>query len=331
MEDFLKTIKKKAKLNKMMIVLPEALDERVLQATEQILHLDFAHITLLGDQFEIEQLASKLKLNIKKAHIINPKNSKYTKEFSQLLFELRKSKGMSYEKAKELVEHDKNYFATLLVQQGYADGFVSGSKNTTADTIRPALQLIKTKDMFHKVSGLFFMVLDNKLMVFADCAVNINPDAKDLAEIAIDTATTAQAFGITPKVAMLSFSTSGSAKHPDADKVIEATRIVNYKRPDLLVEGEMQVDAALVESVAKSKFKDSKINGQANCLIFPDLNSGNIAYKLVERLAKSKAIGPILQGLNKPVNDLSRGCSAQDIVDVVAITAVQAQNHMNHE
>jgi phosphate acetyltransferase len=196
--------------------------------------------------------------------------------------------------------------------------------------VRPALQIIGTKEKFHKVSGIFFMILENRLLLFADCAINIDPNSTELAEIAIDTAETAKRFGIEPKIAMLSFSTNGSAKHPDADKVREAVQMIKYKRPELIVDGEMQVDAALVPEISQRKFPNSKIKGEANVLIFPDLQSGNIAYKLVERLAKAEAIGPILQGLNKPVNDLSRGCSFQDIADLAAITACEAQE-LTHE
>jgi len=212
-----------------------------------------------------------------------------------------------------------------MVHLNNADGLVSGSVHSTADTVRPALQIIKTKEQFHKVSSLFLMILQERLLIFADSAIMINPDAKDLAEIAIDTVETAKKFNIEPKVAFLSFSTHGSAKHPMVEKVTEATAIAQAKKPEVLFEGDLQVDAALVPEVAKLKCPNSKIKGDANVLIFPDLQSGNIAYKLVERLAKASAVGPIIQGLNKPVNDLSRGCSVQDIVDVTAITAVEAQ------
>jgi len=212
-----------------------------------------------------------------------------------------------------------------MVFKDHADGFVSGACHPTGDTLRPALQIVKTHDKFHKVSSFFMMMLEKKLMFFADCAVEINPDAKDLADIAIDTANTAKKFGIDPRVAMLSFSTNGSARHPMVDKVKEATSIVNFREPSLVVDGEMQVDAALVPKVCSSKFPGSSLHGDANILIFPDLNSANMAYKLVERLAKAHAVGPILQGLNKPINDLSRGCSVEDIIDLTAITVVEAQ------
>ncbi len=324
--DFLGTIKAKAaKLNK-KIVFPEAFDERTLFAVEAILKEKIASPVLLGNSGEIQKHAKDLKLSIDwtKVQIIDPAETERRERYASVLFELRKEKGLTIEEAKKWVQNF-NYFGVMVVQTGEADGLISGANSSTADTVRPALQIIGTKEKFHKVSGIFFMVLEERLLLFADCAINVDPNSNELAEIAIDTAETAKRFGIEPKVAMLSFSTDGSAKHPYADKVREAVQMVKYKRPDIIVDGEMQVDAALVREVSERKFPKSRIKGDANVLIFPDLQSGNIAYKLVERLAQADAIGPILQGLKKPVNDLSRGCSFQDIVHLTAITACEAQ------
>ena len=251
--------------------------------------------------------------------------SKYVKKF----LEIRKEHGLQEKEAKQLLQ-EPIYFATMMLRQGNVEGVISGAIHPTAHTLRPAFQIIKTHEKFHKASGVFFMVMNKKLLLFADCSVNVAPDAKDLAEIALDTVTTAQMLGIKPKVAMLSFSTYGSAQHHYVDKVREATAIVQVKNPKLIVGGEMQVDAALVPIVAKQKCPKSKVHGDANVLIFPNLDAGNIAYKLVERLAKANAIGPIIQGLNKPVNDLSRGCSVEDIVDVTAVTVLQAQGKLKY-
>lgn len=324
--DFISSIKQKAKTLNKKIVFPESLDERTLRATEIILKDGSAKPILLGKEAEIKATAKKLGLTINwdQVEFIDPEDKIRLEKYAAALVEIRKDKNLTLQEAQNLVK-DINYFSVMVVQMDEADAMISGAVGTTGETVKPALQIIKTKEKFHKVSGIFFMIMENRLLLFADCAINIQPDAHELAEIAIDTAETAKRFGIVPKIAMLSFSTAGSAKHPLADKVREATAMVRYKRPDLIVDGEMQVDAALVPSVAASKFPKSKIKGDANVLIFPDLQSGNIAYKLVERLAKAKAIGPILQGLQKPVNDLSRGCSAQDIADLAAFTACEAQ------
>jgi phosphate acetyltransferase len=322
---FLEKIKKKAKANPKTIVYPEGAEERILKAAEKVVKEGFAKVIILGDEAKVMEQAKKLKLKLKGVRIINPEKYERFEEMAKAFYELRKHKGITPEQAKEIVKKT-NYFGTMLVQMGVADGLVSGSTHSTADTVRPALEIIKTHEKFHKVSSFFFMVMDDKLMIFADCAVIIDPDAKDLAGIAIDTAKSAKAFGIEPRVAMLSFSTKGSASHPSVDKVKEAVAIVQDQMPNLVVDGEMQVDAALVPDVCMKKCPGCKIKGDANVLIFPDLNSGNIAYKLVERLAKASAVGPILQGLRKPVNDLSRGCSVDDVVDVTAITVVEAQD-----
>ncbi len=320
----LKEIKDKAKKDVKTIVLPESNDLRILKAAVKITKQKIAKVILIGKADDILKNVKKNKICLDNVIILNPKEyvdfDKYVKEY----YELRKAKGMTLKKAKQVMV-DPIYFGTMLVKNNVADGLVAGATHPTADTIRAAVQIIGTKKMFRKVSGLFLMGLHDRFLIFADSAVVIEPDAKDLADIALDTANTAKAFGIKPKIAMLSFSTAGSAKHPLVDKVKEATEIAKHLNPKLLIEGEMQVDAALVPEVCKIKFPKSKIMGKANVLIFPDLNSGNVAYKLVQRLAKARAVGPILQGLRKPINDLSRGCDVQDIVDLVAITTVQAQ------
>lgn len=309
------------------VVLPEAYDERTLLAAAKIYEQKTAKIILIGNREEILAHAEKLgvKTQLSELEYIDYKNdSERKKKYATALFELRKNKGMTQPDAEKLME-DLNYFSVMVVQMGEADGIVTGANCPSHDTLRPALQIIKTKEKFHKVSGFFFMVLENRLLLFADCMVNIEPNSRELAEIAIDTAETALRFGIQPRIAMLSFSTAGSAKHPNVDRVKEATQMVQTWRPDLVCEGEMQVDAALVPEVCAMKFPNSKIKGDANVLVFPNLEAANIAYKLVERLAHAEAIGPILQGLNKPINDLSRGCSVDDIVHLAAITSIEAQ------
>lgn len=325
MERFLAKIKEKAKCSPKRIVFPESTAERILRAVQIIKYEGFAIPILIGNKDKILTRIKELELNSEGLEFVDPENFERFEEYAQKFFELRQHKGINLDKAKEILE-DYGYFATMMVYMGDADGLIGGTTYSTAQTVLPALQIIKTKEKFHKVSSVFLMIWpDDRLLFFADCAIMIDPDAKDLAEIALDTAQTARKFGVEPKVAMLSFSTHGSAKHPEVDKVKEATAIVKSRDPNLIVEGEIQVDAALVPEVCERKFPGSKLKGDANVLIFPDLNSGNMAYKLVERLAKSKAVGPILQGLKKPVNDLSRGCSVQDIVDVCAITVVEAQ------
>lgn len=324
MQEFMQTIKEKAKADKKTIVFPESQDERILKATDEILKQGIANIILLGNEETIKSKASELNININEARIIDPNTFEKFEEYANTFYELRKHKGITLEQAKEILK-DLNYFGTMLVHMNEADGLVSGATHTTADTIRPALQIIKTKDKYHKVSSFFFMQLKEKIFIFADCAVIINPDAEELAQIALDSARNAKKFGFDPRVAMLSFSTKGSAKHELVDKVTQALEIAKNKDPNLVIDGEMQVDAAIVPAICEKKCKDCTLHGDANILIFPDLQSGNIAYKLVERLAKANAIGPIMQGLNKPVNDLSRGCDVQDIIDVTSITVVEAQ------
>ena len=313
----------KARENKKTIVLPEALDERVLRACEILLLRGIVDIILLGEKEEILLKSGSLGLNISQATIIDPLTSSYRKKFTKEFFRLRKAKGVTIESSYDLMG-SLNYFATMMVQMGLADGMVSGAIHTTQETIRPALQIIKTKPNIEIVSSLFFMSLDTKVLVYADCAVNQDPTADELATIAITSADTAIQFGITPKIAMLSYSTGSSGKGEDVRKVATATKIVQEKRPDLQIEGPIQYDAAIDKEVAKTKLPNSKVAGEATLFIFPDLNTGNNTYKAVQRSSGAVAIGPVLQGLNKPINDLSRGCLVSDIVNTVAITAIQA-------
>jgi phosphate acetyltransferase len=327
MHTFIRKIRNQAKKKNKTIVLPEGTDERILKATEQILNEKIANLILVGPPRTIKAKAKKLKLKINWKHvrIEDPKTSRLTKKFEKEFLKLRKHKGETPASSKKKML-DVNYFGTMMVQLGEADGMVTGTSCSTADAIRPALQIIKTEERFHKVSGIFFMILEKRLLIFADAAITINPNPHDLVDIATDTAETALKFGIKPKIAMLSFSTKGSAKHPAVDKVREAVARIKHKCPDLIVDGELQVDAALVPDVAKRKCPTSPIQGDANVLIFPNLEAANIAYKLVERLAKARAIGPLLQGLKKPVNDLSRGCSYKDIVNVTAFTVCECED-----
>ncbi len=330
--NLLQKIRQNAILNQMRIVLPEAFDERTLKAANIILKEGFAKIILTGSPTKIEADAKRLKLEyLHKALIINPKEHTKKNEYAKLLVEIRKKKGMTMEQALKLVE-DPLYLAALIIKSGDADGEVAGAANTTGDVLRPAFQIVKTLPGISVVSGAFFMFVNNKthgeegLLLFADCAVNPNPTAPQLAEIAVATGRTASAIaGIEPRVAMLSFSTKGSAKHEMVTKVAEATAIAKKMAPDMKIDGELQADAALIEVVANKKSPNSPIGGQANVLVFPSLEVGNIAYKLVERLGDAVAVGPILQGMAAPINDLSRGCSVEDIVNLVAITANQAQ------
>ncbi|HEO99058.1 MAG TPA: phosphate acetyltransferase [Epsilonproteobacteria bacterium] len=305
------------------IVLPESSDERILRAAEIILRRGIAQIVLLGEKKEIEQNSQRLGLDLAQAEVIDPRTSGYLEGFAQAYYALRKTKGVSQKGADERVQ-DMNYFATMMVYMGYADGMVSGAIHSTADTIRPAFQIIKAAPGVSAVSSVFFMCFKTRVLVYGDCAVNLDPDAETLADIAIASAETARAFGIEPKVAMLSYSTGSSGSGADVDKVREATEIVRTKRADLPVEGPIQYDAAIDKAVAKTKIPDSEVAGEATVFIFPDLNTGNNTYKAVQSSSGALAIGPILQGLRKPVNDLSRGCSVDDIVNTVAITAIQA-------
>lgn len=332
--ELLKKIIEKAKGNKKRIVLPEGTEERTLKAAELLLADGVANIILIGDLAEIKKTEIKLNLkHVSKATIIDPKNYDKKEAYADLLVELRKSKGMTKEEALKLAS-DPLYIACLMIKAGDADGEVAGALNFTGDVLRPALQIIKTKKGVNVVSGIFMMFTkkeeygDNGLLFFADCAVTPDPTAEQLAQIATISGETAKTFtGKDANVAILSFSTKGSAKHPLVDKVIEATKIAQASTPKgVKIDGELQADAALMPKVASQKAPNSDVAGKANVLVFPSLEVGNIAYKLVQRLGDAEAIGPVLQGMAAPVNDLSRGCSVDDIYNLVAITAVQAIN-----
>lgn len=329
--DFIEGLKAKAREGKARIVLPEGLEERTLKAADVILAEGFAEIILIGNPDDIKKSATTFDLrNIDKAKIVDPDNHEKLEAYTQFLYELRKNKGLTMEQAARLVR-DPLYLGPLMIKNGDADGEVSGAENATGDVLRPAFQIVKTLPGISVVSGAFIMILkdmefgDNGIMIFADCAVNPDPDALQLAEIAVSSAITAKSIaGIDPRVSLLSFSTKGSAKHALVDKVVEATEKAKAMRPDLMIDGELQADASIIEAIGKKKAPGSKIAGKANVLVFPDLQSGNICYKLVQRLAHAEAIGPILQGMAAPINDLSRGCSVSDIVNLVAITCNQA-------
>ncbi|UMB61475.1 phosphate acetyltransferase [Lutibacter sp. A80] len=317
---------KRAKTQRKHIVLPEGNDDRIIAAAVRLLDTDIVDLTILGDKVAIESAIVRLGLivDINKLNIINPIESEYFNDFATTLFELRKHKGLTIKMAEDLMG-DVSYFGTMMVHKGLADGMVSGAAHTTGHTILPALQFVKTKPGVSVVSSVFFMCLEDRVSVFGDCAINPNPNSEQLAEIAISSAESSINFGIEPKIAMLSYSSGASGKGEDVDIVREATEIVKAKRPDLKVEGPIQYDAAVDPSVGKSKMPDSEVAGQANVLIFPDLNTGNNTYKAVQRETGALAIGPMLQGLNKPVNDLSRGCTIDDIFNTVILTAIQAQ------
>ncbi|MBN2052132.1 phosphate acetyltransferase [Candidatus Woesearchaeota archaeon] len=327
MRTILDNLKEKARANPQRIVFPEAYEEKTLRAAEALLRERICVPYLIGDRPAIDRRSGELGLNLSGVEVRDPKFDDNLQKYIDEYLYLRKGKGVTSEQAKEkmLLPH---YFGAMMMRMKHADGMVSGLNSETKPFV-PSFEIIGTKETFHKVSGLFLMIWpsDGRLMFFADCSTIIDPDAKDLAEIGLDTAETAKKFGVEPKIAFLSFSTHGSARHALVDKIIEATKIAKYRKPELVIDGEIQVDAALVPEVAQKKCAGFPIQGDANVLIFPDLNAGNIAYKLVERLAKAHAVGPILQGLRMPVNDLSRGCSVQDMVDVAIITAVEAQGN----
>ncbi|MEU5638469.1 phosphate acetyltransferase [Streptomyces milbemycinicus] len=306
------------------VVLPEGTEERVLRAADVLLRRDVCDLTLLGGEDAVRKRAAELGIQLADAQIIDPQTSPLRDRFAELYARLRAHKGVSYELAYDVVA-DVSYFGTLMVQEGLADGMVSGAVHSTAATIRPAFEIIKTAPDAQIVSSVFFMCLADRVLVYGDCAVNPDPDAEQLADIAIQSATTAAQFGVEPRIAMLSYSTGTSGSGADVDKVRKATELVRERRPDLLVEGPIQYDAAVDAAVAATKLPDSEVAGKATVLIFPDLNTGNNTYKAVQRSAGAVAVGPVLQGLRKPVNDLSRGALVQDIVNTVSITAVQAQ------
>lgn len=330
--NLIEQIKENAKRNKQTIVLPEGYEERTIKAADIVLEQGIANIILIGNKIELETKANELGLkHISQALIVDPEDHPRKQEFIDKLVELRKNKGMTPEQAEQLLKNPL-YLGAMIVKMGMAQGEVAGADNATGDVLRPAFQIVKTKPGISCVSGAFVMIMKDKtyghngIMVFADCAVLPVPDAQELAQIAVEAGKTAKAIaGIeNPKVAILSFSTKGSAKHEVVDKVIEATRIAKEMAPDMDIDGELQADAAIVPSVAKKKAPNSEIAGGANVLVFPSLETGNIAYKLVQRLANAEAYGPILQGMAAPINDLSRGCSVDDIVNVIAITCNQA-------
>ncbi len=329
--DFLEKLKERATKNKKRIVLPEGTEERTLRAADVILEEGFADIILIGNPDEIASESRRLVLkNISRAKIVDPGNHEKMEIYADLLFDIRNHKGMTREQASSLVQNSL-YLSVLMIKSGDADGEVAGAENSTGDVLRPAFQIVKTKPGISVVSGAFIMVLKDKelgedgIIVFADGAVHPDPNAEELAEIAVSTGqTTKDLLGIEPRIAMLSFSTKGSAKHELVDKVVKATEIARKKDPSLRIDGELQVDAAIVPEIAMKKAPDSEIAGRANVFIFPSLETGNIAYKLVQRLAHAEAIGPVLQGMAAPINDLSRGCSVSDIVSLVAITANQS-------
>lgn len=338
MGNLIQRIVENAKADKQRIVLPEGTEERTLKAADMLVANGVAKLILIGNKAKIEQLAGEYNLkNIAQTTIIDPQNHEKKQAYADLLFQLRQAKGMTPEQAATLVE-DPLYLACLMIKANDADGEVAGALNSTGNVLRPALQIIKTAPGISCVSGAFLMFTPNEafgekgLLVFADCATTPNPNANELAQIAVATAQTTRALaGVEPRVAMLSFSTKGSASHESVDKVTEATRIAKEMAPDLLIDGELQADAAIVPAVAAQKAPGSNVAGRANTLVFPNLDSGNIGYKLVQRLAGADAIGPILQGMAAPVNDLSRGCSIDDIYKIVAITCNQAIGLKNNK
>ncbi|AJC25698.1 phosphate acetyltransferase [Bacillus velezensis] len=322
MADLFTRVQEKVAGKDVKIVFPEGLDERILVAVNNLAGNKVLKPIVVGNKEDIQAKAKELNLTLDGVDIFDPHTYEGMEELVQAFVERRKGKATEEQARKALL--DENYFGTMLVYKGLADGLVSGAAHSTADTVRPALQIIKTKEGVKKTSGVFIMARGDEQYVFADCAINIAPDSQDLAEIAIESANTAQMFDIDPRVAMLSFSTKGSAKSDETDKVAEAVKIAKEKAPELTLDGEFQFDAAFVPSVAEKKAPDSDIKGDANVFVFPSLEAGNIGYKIAQRLGGFEAVGPILQGLNMPVNDLSRGCNAEDVYNLALITAAQA-------
>jgi phosphate acetyltransferase len=314
----------RARGSKQHIVLPEGDDDRILRAASTLLKRDVVDLTILGHEPTLRARADELGLDLRAAAVVSPHDESYVNRFAATYAAARAHKGISLEEAHEIVQ-DVSFFGTLMVHEGLADGMVSGAAHTTAHTITPSFQVIRTLPDVSIVSSVFFMCLDDRVLVYGDCAINPDPTAEQLADIAISSANTAAQFHVEPRVAMLSYSTGESGTGSDVDKVREATRLVRERRPDLIVDGPMQYDAAVEPSVAASKAPDSPVAGRATVLIFPDLNTGNNTYKAVQRSAGAVAVGPVLQGLRRPVNDLSRGATVQDIVNTVAITAIQSQ------
>ncbi|WP_102422325.1 phosphate acetyltransferase [Bacillus amyloliquefaciens] len=322
MADLFTKVQEKVAGKDVKIVFPEGLDERILVAVNNLAGNKVLKPIVVGNKEDIQAKAKELNLTLDGVDIFDPHTYEGMEELVQAFVERRKGKATEEQARKALL--DENYFGTMLVYKGLADGLVSGAAHSTADTVRPALQIIKTKEGVKKTSGVFIMARGDEQYVFADCAINIAPDSQDLAEIAIESANTAQMFDIDPRVAMLSFSTKGSAKSDETDNVAEAVKIAKEKAPELTLDGEFQFDAAFVPSVAEKKAPDSDIKGDANVFVFPSLEAGNIGYKIAQRLGGFEAVGPILQGLNMPVNDLSRGCNAEDVYNLALITAAQA-------
>lgn len=322
MSNLFDTLKERLSGNAKRIVFPEGSDQRILEATSQLAVEGLVQPVLVGKPSEIEQKAASLKIKLDQVEILDPEEYPEFEAMVEQFVERRKGKATEDQARQMLL--DENYFGTMLVYMGKADGLVSGAAHSTADTVRPALQIIKTKPGIKKTSGVFVMVREQEKFVFADCAINISPDSQDLAEIALASAETAELFDIDPRVAMLSFSTKGSAKSDETDKVAEAVKIAKEMKPELTLDGEFQFDAAFVPSVAEKKAPNADIKGDANVFVFPSLEAGNIGYKIAQRLGNFDAVGPILQGLNQPVNDLSRGCDADDVYKLAIITAAQA-------
>ncbi|SDO61394.1 phosphate acetyltransferase [Alkalicoccus daliensis] len=322
MTDMFKTIKEQVKEANPTIVFPEGTDERILEAAARLQAEGTLQPILIGNEEDIKEKAEEVGADVSKVKIMNPETYEGMGELVEAFVERRKGKNTKEEAEKIL--KTPNYFGTMLVYTGKAAGLVSGAAHSTGDTVRPALQIIKTKEGVKKTSGVFVMVKNDERYIFGDCAINISPDSSDLAETAVEAAKTAKVFGIDPKVAMLSFSTKGSAKSEETERVIEATRLAKEKDAELMIDGEFQFDAAFVPSVAAQKAPDSPLEGKANTFIFPSLEAGNIGYKIAQRLGGYEAIGPILQGLNQPVNDLSRGCNQEDVYKLALITAMQS-------